>query len=239
MYTLLKRVTGILYPRNCPVCGRIVSGQGELICSGCEKHIQPLREPLCKKCGKPLAKEEREECYDCEKTPHLFERGAALLAYEGKVKESVYRMKFHNKREYLDYYGAKMADELEKNVRRWQTDFMVPVPMHWRKKRERGFNQAEILAKKMAEGLNLPVRNDLVVRSRYTRPQKELFLRERKENLRGAFEVRKNEVTNQTIILVDDIYTTGTTIDEIAGELKHAGARCVYFLTLCIGREDC
>lgn len=239
MNALLEKVTGILYPRNCPICDRIVKEQGELICSGCEKHVRVLREPLCKKCGKPLANEEQEYCYDCEKTQHLFERGAALLPYEGKVKESVYRMKFHNKREYLDYYGEKMAAELEHNVKQWNANLLVPVPMHWRKRRERGFNQAELLAKKIAEGLQLPVRNDLIVRRHYTRPQKELLLRERKENLRGAFAVSKNDVEDQAIILIDDIYTTGTTIDEIAGELKRAGARCVYFLTLCIGREDC
>lgn len=228
----------ILYPRRCPVCHEIVKKRGELICPSCRKEVRPIGEPLCKKCGKPISEQAEEYCGDCRTREHLYTRGLAVLPYAGKIKQSVYQMKFHNKREYIDFYGPYMAEVLEDKIRGWNAQALIPVPLHSSKMRKRGFNQAELLARHVGRILNIPVRTDIVQRIRATRPQKELTWRERQNNLKGAFKISRYDVKLKKIILVDDIYTTGSTIDGIAGKLLEQGAEEVYFISLCIGRDD-
>lgn len=242
MKQIIKRIadglTDILYPRRCPICGEIPGQRGSLICPGCAQQVRPLEEPLCKKCGKPLADEAEEFCPDCRRGNHIYTRGYAALPYTGQIRQSVYQIKYHNKREYLDYYGPLMAQALEARIRPWQADFLVPVPLHRSRRRKRGFNQAEILARHVGKQLGISVRTDLVRRTRATRPQKELGYRERQNNLKGAFKIGSDDVKLKKIILVDDIYTTGSTVDAIAGELLAHGAGEVYFISLCIGRDS-
>lgn len=229
---------GILYPRRCPICHEIVRERGALICASCKKEVRPIGEPACKKCGKPIGSPAQEYCRDCSKGGHVYTRGLAVLHYTGKIKKSIYQMKFHNKREYIDFYGPYMAEVLGERIRRWDAQALVPVPLHGSKRRKRGFNQAELLAEKVGEELGIPVRTDLVERIRATKPQKELSRRERQNNLKGAFKISQYDVKLKKIILVDDIYTTGSTIDEIAGKLLEQGISEVYFISLCIGRDD-
>lgn len=234
----LEKILGILYPRRCPVCHGIVKAQGALICPECKKELSPIREPICKKCGKPIADPAKEYCEDCRTRRHLYTRGLAALLYEGKIKESVWQMKFHNKREYIDFYGAYMAEVLGKKILEWGVQALIPVPPHRSKLRRRGFNQAELLAKGIGGALGIPVRTDIVQRVRKTKPQKELLYRERQNNLKGAFKISQYDVKLKKIVLVDDIYTTGSTVDEIAGRLLGQGAKEVYFVSLCIGKDD-
>ena len=238
MRQLLDTILDIVYPRHCPVCGEIVAYPGKLICPQCREKVHPIREPKCKKCGKPLEQEEREYCHDCGKRAHSYERGLALFAYEGWAKEAIYQIKFHNKREYLDFFVREMARELGSEVHSWGAQAIVPVPLHKKKYRRRGFNQAELLAEKLGTALHIPVRKDLAERIRYTDAQKELNLRERRKNIRGAFRVYRDEMDLEKIILVDDIYTTGSTVDEMAEEFLRSGASQIYFLAICIGRAD-
>ncbi len=238
MNEYLEKLVGILYPRRCPVCHRIVEKRGELICTACRKELHPIREPRCKKCGKALQVQEKEYCRDCRERPHNYLRGAAALPYDGKIKQSIYQLKFHNKREYIDFYGPYMAEVLGKELISWNPQVLVPVPLHKTKLRKRGFNQAELLAKELGKCMGIPVDTELVERTRFTKPQKELLFRERQNNLKGAFKIRKCDVKLKRIVLVDDIYTTGSTIDEIAGEFLRQGIKEVYFVVLCIGRDD-
>lgn len=147
-------------------------------------------------------------------------------------------MKFHNKREYIDFYGAYMAEILGKKILEWGAQALIPVPLHRSKLRRRGFNQAELLAREIGRALEIPVRPDIVQRVRKTKPQKELLYRERQNNLKGAFKISQYDVKLKKIVLVDDIYTTGSTVDEIAGRLLEQGAKEVYFVSLCIGKDD-
>lgn len=179
-----------------------------------------------------------EYCCDCGKMGHLYTRGLAVLPYTGKVRKSLHQIKFHNKKEYLDFYGPYMAEVLGKRILAWDAQALIPVPLHRPKRRKRGFNQAEILAVEVGRALGIPVRTDVVQRIRNTRPQKDLSLRERQNNLKGAFKISQYDVKLKKIILVDDIYTTGSTIDGIAGKLLEQGAEEVYFIALCIGKDD-
>ena len=123
-----------------------------------------------------------------------------------------------------------------KELKQWDIDLIIPVPLHASRKRRRGFNQAEIIAEELSHLTGIPVRNDLLFRIRRTRPQKRLGENERRQNLQGAFAVKKTQSLPSNILLIDDIYTTGSTVERCAKMLRLAGAENVYFLTVSIGQ---
>jgi len=238
MLNIKEFMLGILYPRRCPICGEIVMEKDSTICDPCRKYACPIQEPRCKKCSKELDSDEKEYCYDCMRTPHFYTRGIAVFPYDNYLKKSIYQMKFHNKREYNDFYVDEMLRSSGMVLSEWKPDVIVPVPLHKSKQRQRGFNQSELLARGIGKKLGIPVSSNLVLRVRATMPQKELSKKNRKINLKNAFKINKYDVKLKRILLIDDIYTTGTTIDTIACELLKQGAEQVYFAVVCIGRED-
>lgn len=194
-----------------------------------------MREPVCKKCGKSIADERREFCTDCGKKKHFYRQGKAVFVYEGKIKNSMYRFKYANKREYAAFYAEEAALLYGDWVREKQIEVIVPVPMYFWKKRRRGYNQAEVFAKQLGKKLKIPVDRGLVKRIRNTVPQKELNDVQRKSNLKNAFQLASDIVKYKQILLVDDIYTTGSTIDEISGVLLNAGVKNIYYICISIG----
>ena len=152
------------------------------------------------------------------------------------MSNSIYRFKFHNQRAFGAYYALELAGRFEEELHRWAPDFLVPVPLHPKKERQRGYNQALILARGLGRLTGIPVRDKLLRRVRYTTPQKKLGHRDRRQNLLGAFQASEPLEKGAVIVLVDDIYTTGNTISAAAKALKEAGAEKVFFLTISIGQ---
>lgn len=232
----LERILSWVYPRRCPVCHGIVQEKGRKACTACVEKLEYIKEPRCKKCGKPLYNQLRECCYDCEKIEHEFLQGRGLFVYQEEMKQSVYQFKYGNKREYADFYGEEITRVHGKWIRSCSPQVLIPIPLYWLKKRQRGFNQAEILARKIGKLLEIPVETKLVARYKKTVPQKELSQRERKNNLKKAFKIRKSNVKLKQVMLVDDIYTTGSTMNEVAKILKQSGVEKVYYIVVCIGQ---
>lgn len=226
-----------IYPRRCTFCDSILGMKEQYLCKKCRNIIpSPVIEPRCKKCGKPLFYKEKEYCYDCDKTIQSYESGIGIFLYQGVMKEAVMRFKFKGRKEYGVFLGKLMvfyAGDFIKNI---HPEIIIPVPIHRKKQSVRGYNQAEVLAKIVSKGFSIPIRTDLVLRKKFTKAQKELNKKERKKNLRKAFEVKKEVGNYKSVLIIDDIYTTGTTINEIAKKLKTSGVEQVYFLTLCIGQ---
>ena len=187
------------------------------------------------KCGKELAEEGEEYCTDCRRHRHLFDRGRALFAYKS-ISDSIYRFKYKGRREYAAYYAECMAGRLGGWIMRCRPDALVPVPIHNARRRARGYNQAEVLAKELGRILNIPVESNLIKRVRKTAPMKDLSASERQNNLKRAFKICRNDVKLSTIIIIDDIYTTGSTIDAMSYELRKAGVKRIYFAALAIGK---
>lgn len=235
-----KGLLHLLYPVRCPICDGLVHvapwEDRYPICEACKKRVEYVREPSCKRCGKPITDERGEFCGDCQHKSHAFAQGKALLVYRGDAKQSIYRLKYSNRREYGLSFGQELARAYGGWIQGRGIDMVIPIPLHKRKLRERGYNQAGIIARELGRVLGLPVREDVLVRSIYTRPQKELNDKERKNNLRKAFQVTKSIVDSKRILLVDDIYTTGSTMDGASEALLGAGASAVYFVSASIGR---
>ena len=189
------------------------------------------------KCGKQLSDEEQEYCKDCAEREHYYKQGRALFGYR-TIDRAIYKFKYKGRKEYGEILGEEMAYFLGDYIRRIKPDALIPVPMYSAKKRVRGYNQAEVLAKMLEKHLNVPVRADLVKRVKNTRALKALNRKERLNNLKNAFILEGNSVKLKTIIIVDDIYTTGSTIDAVAEVFQKAGVKNIYFVTLAIG-EGC
>ncbi|MBD5486491.1 MAG: ComF family protein [Lachnospiraceae bacterium] len=232
--TFLGILTDLIYPRRCPVCDRAVSPFGSLVCETCKEAFEYIKEPYCMKCGKKLEEEETEYCHDCMRPRHLFDRGRALCSYRS-ISDSIYRFKYKGRQEYAAYYAVCMEQSLGNWIRRCRPDALIPVPIHTSKRRARGYNQAEVLAKELGKRLGIPVETNLIKRVRKTVPMKELSVYNRQNNLKRAFKICHNDVKLSTIVIIDDIYTTGSTIDAMSYELRRAGVKRIYFVTLAIG----
>lgn len=223
----------LLYPRRCPVCDGIVRSWGEKACPDCLSKLRPLAAPWCMQCGKKLTGE-AEYCKDCGTGKHSFNRGRALYEY-GSVAVPIYRFKYGGRREYADFFGEQMAEYLGDFIRTVQPEALIPIPLHPRRRAVRGFNQAELLARSVGVHMELPVYADLLSRVKDTVPLKRLNKKDRQNNLKKAFNIKGNDVKLKTILIVDDIYTTGATIDEAAKVLKSAGVEHIYFVALACG----
>ena len=187
-------------------------------------------------CGRPLRDETKEFCHDCGKKRSYVRQGRSVWLHSGPVPGAVYRFKYQNKRSYGQIFAAEMERCCGRQVRRWEIDEIMPVPLHPSRKRMRGYNQAEILASELSQRMGIPFKNNVLFRIRKTVPQNELDDEERRQNLRGAFGVSAEWIPCRNVLLIDDIYTTGSTVERCAKMLKKAGAQNVYFLTISIGQ---
>ena len=226
-----------VYPRICPVCNKIVGGFGRDICPECERRLTYVGDSFCMRCGKPVDEDE-EYCIDCRSGVHVYDEGRAALVYDEYMSKSIYRFKYNGKREFACFYGRVMTERLGGKIKSWKADAIVPVPVHKSKLKKRGYNQANLIAKELSRRLSIPLYDGLVSRRAATAVQKELSAKERQNNLKKAFNVTQNVVELNTVLIVDDIYTTGATVDAMARCLKGAGVRKVYFISLCIGRGN-
>lgn len=228
----------IFYPRRCPVCDQVLPFRSGTICPGCFSKLSFTRSPTCRKCGKEVTGAAEEYCRDCTARHRSFEYGFALLNYDETARRSMAMIKYQGRREYMDFYGEAIAARYDRQIARMEADAIIPVPVHEKRRRERGFNQAEALAEAISRHLThpIPVRGDILIRNRSTLPQKELTAAERLKNLSGAFEADGGRAKSlERVILVDDIYTTGSTAEVCTRALLGAGIRKVYVLSVCIG----
>ena len=254
---MLRTAVELLYPRRCPVCDRPVRGFRGLICPECEAMLQRVREPVCRRCGKPLRSSAEQFCPDCLRIPHVFDRGCAVFTYHSAAG-GLFRFKYGGRREYSLWYGAQMAERLEQFCRelaaaagragdgdrgrrtaapRMWFDMLVPVPVSARRLRKRGYNQAFLLAEEISRRTGIPVRGDVLQRTSDTRPMKNMGPAERQNNLKKAFQCTGNDVKLRSIMLIDDIYTTGATVDACAQALYRRGAGRVCFMVLATGGD--
>ena len=223
----------LIFPGRCAVCDTVLPWGEKEICKDCKTKIEYLDGATCFKCGKPVDPKE-EYCQDCQTKKHYFVCGAALFSYE-YIRLSLYRFKYLGRREYAHFYGRQMAYRMEEKRKQWMPDALIPIPLHKKKMKKRGYNQAELIARELGRCWGIPVITNLVIRSKNTKPMKEIIGTDRQNNLKKAFKLGVNDVKLETIIVIDDIYTTGSTIDAVSKLCLEAGIRNVYFLTVSIG----
>ena len=194
-----------------------------------------ITSPTCYRCGKGLGDDMDEFCHDCENKKFYYKRGIAAFSYSKDMKRSMYAFKYNNRREYGRFYAESISKSYSRMIESWKGEVLVPVPLHSHRQRKRGYNQAAVLANYLSGSLGIPVDDKYLIRIKNTKPQKELATKERNNNIEKAFQIRSNSIKYKKVILVDDIYTTGATINECAKTLLAFGVEEVYFITACIG----
>lgn len=227
-----EQLLSLFFPRRCAICDGVI-GKEAGICKKCAEKIHFLPDHVCMTCGKKV-NEGVIYCYDCGRKEHNFVRNYAVFPYDD-VRKSLYRFKYNGRAEYAGYYAKAAYNRWGKQIRKLGVEALVPVPLHSSRMRKRGYNQAEELAKELSILTGIPVRTDLVKRCKKTKPLKTLNVSERQNNLKKAFLFTQNDVKLKTIIVIDDIYTTGSTLDAVAAVCMDAGIKQIYGLTVAVG----
>ena len=219
---LPKLALDLLFPLNCLVCQR----EGELVCETCQAKLPRLKEPYCLVCAQPNA---QERCRWCFQAPLRVDGIRAPFLMEGPIKEGVHSLKYRGVRAAAPELGRLLAQYLADHP--LPGDLIVPVPLHSRRLRERGYNQSELLAKGLAKQSGLALDSSLLSRIKHSRPQVGASREQRRINVDGSFQCR-SDLSGRSVILVDDVATTGSTLSACALELKAAGATSVWGLVL-------
>lgn len=234
---MLEKAIRLLYPKHCLFCDEILTfaNKGNF-CEKCSLECQWLTKELCNHCGKPLEKNRADHCYDCSKLKHHFTAGRALWLYQEGVKNAIKRYKFEGRHSMHKAFTDELFHFYEEHIG-WQIDLITSVPLHLDKLRKRGYNQAALISNRLGKLLQIRTNDSLLKRTKKTLAQKELADAERILNVKDAFVLNKQgSVEGLNILVVDDIFTTGATIDACSSVLKEAGAANVYFLTIAIGK---
>ncbi len=234
---LLHRLLDLLLPVACAWCrAPLRASPAPCFCEACWSDLPAMTGPVCPGCGRPFGSPEalsaspEHECGSCRQDPPRFDQALAAGAFEGPLREAVHLFKYRPMRA----LGRPLAGWMADRVRLVHAlDAVVPVPLHRSRLRQRGFNQAVLLGQVVADRFGLPHSFDNLARVRPTRPQVELTGKERTENVRDAFAVsRPAELEGKRLLLLDDVFTTGATLNECSRVLKLAGARSVIAFTL-------
>ncbi len=245
----ISSLVDIIYPRICLVCKtnlKGISSVDNIICAQCWGKIKRNMPPFCHSCGRGLKNSNftpplgagagftKNICPHCLKQKLHFDRAFSPCVYEGVIKELIHEFKYNNK----DYLGIPLSRLMIEFIREYNLpmdclDFIVPIPLHKTRLREREFNQAEILSKYIAKEFKKEVLTDVLQRHRHTKTQTDLELNQRLLNVMGSFSVVKVEdIKGKNLLIVDDVLTTGATASCAAYTLKGAGVNIVFVLTL-------
>lgn len=213
------------FPRRCVGCGKV----GSFLCPDCHRNLPKLLPPLCPKCGKPQAS--GIVCPSCRQRQTQIDGIRSPFRFEEVIRQAIHQLKYHNLRAISPCLAELLADYLQSNP--LPGEVIIPVPLHPRRLKERGYNQSSLLARELGKLTNLPVIQGCLIRIKAARPQvKAPNIEERRRNVARAFVCRNGGVSGKQIILIDDVCTSGATLESCASALKSKGATSVWGLTL-------
>jgi len=232
-------IVSVFFPAGCRICEELLTSASRVpLCERCLSSFERLPTVACEVCGRPLpglsAKDgEPLLCLACNEKTYAFGRARSFAVYEGAVVRAILLLKFEQIEPLGEWFAERLAELVNAEPEVLASDVVVPVPLHRQRERERGYNQAALLSKPLAKKLRLPHKAVLLMRTR-ARPEKQvLSLEERWESVRGAFATRPgSQVDNLRVLLVDDVLTTGATLDACSRALREAGAKSVVALTV-------
>lgn len=238
---LLTSWLDLIFPPLCILCKKPLRAaeHTEQLCLVCQSAVIKNRPPFCRRCSRPLKDPHRPLCKTCRKTSMRFDQAWGCCVYGHELRRLIHLLKYGHKTALRRFFSRVMLEFISTyHLQIAQTDYIIPVPLHPARLRERGFNQAQLIAELLAEALDLPLCTDGLYRARYTVNQARVTPKERWTNIHGAFKINPSWMfTEKNILLVDDLLTTGATGSQAAQTLKNAGANRVIMLTLGITPE--
>lgn len=222
---LQEKIVDFFFPRRCVGCGRI----GDFLCVGCRQKLPRVLRPICKRCGKPESSGNL--CSACWGQKTEIDGIRSVFRFEGIVRQAIHDLKYRNLKSISGCLATLMADYLQDNP--VHGEVLVPVPLHSRRLRERGYNQSNLLAQELGKLIDIPVIDGSLRRIKDSLPQaRTTTIDERRENVAEAFACQDEELKAKNIILVDDVCTSGATLEACAVALKTGGAISVWGFTL-------
>jgi ComF family protein len=229
----------VLMPDDCRVCDRPREDASRIpVCAECLDSFFPIREPICSVCGRPMLpgthlSAEGPLCALCRRGIYAFDLARSYAAYDPPLMRAVTLLKHEAIRPLAGWFGIRLTDVARSAMQGFSPNLVVPVPLHPERQRERGFNQAELLARVVARGLGLPMDEKAIARQKPRPPKLRLSRHERWEVVRGAYAATPGRrIDNRRVLLVDDVFTTGATLDACSRALRSAGAAEVAALTV-------
>lgn len=222
---LQEKLVDFFFPRRCVGCGKI----GDFLCAGCRQKLPRLLRPFCQKCGKPESSGGL--CPACWGQETAIDGIRSVFRFEGVVRQAIHELKYRNLKAISGCLATLMDNYLQDN--QVQGEVLVPIPLHLRRLRERGYNQSSLLARELGKLIALPVIDDGLHRLKDSLPQaRTTTVEERRRNVANAFACRDEKLSRRSVILIDDVCTSGATLEACAKALKGAGAVSVWGLTL-------
>jgi len=232
-------LASVLLPAPCRVCGETLTNASRIpVCEVCLDSFERIRAPMCQCCGRPFVSAVAAEavqplCRLCRVNFYAFDRARSFAIYNDGLSELITLLKYEEVTRLGHWFAARLAEIFPREAPEWRADMLVPVPLHPERRRERGYNQAELIARPLAKRLGLPLERDVLERIKPRPPQLLLSRSERWKVVRGAYATREeHRVDKARVLLVDDVMTTGATLDACARALKKAGAAAVLGLTV-------
>lgn len=233
----------LIFPLDCRICEKpIRESKGYSICEDCFKTIELIDKPYCVKCGKPFListdlffRQDKEIlCADCKRKKYSFEFARSVGIYHRVLKKCIHLFKYYGEKKLAEPLGKLLIDYLVKNQEfKKKIDLIIPVPLHKNDLKERGFNQSVLLSKIIGNHFSIPVEEEVLIKKKLTLSQVNLSKKDREKNILRAFSIdRPEEIRGENILILDDIFTTGSTVEECAKELKKAKAKNIFILTL-------
>ena len=236
----------ILFPHRCPLCDGVLplyprykaplpeKDKADVWTHpSCYARLRGVSEPFCLCCGIPLARE-KALCRRCEAGGFTFKQNLPLWPYDDIVRESLSRFKYHGRQQYAVYYARAWYSQYRDYLSFIRPDALIPVPIHAGRLRTRGYNQAALLAAELEKLSGIPLRDDLLLRVKHTGAQKELGAEARLANMQNAFRLKKKAEGLKRVLLIDDIFTTGSTLESISRLLAGAGVAEIYTASVAI-----
>lgn len=225
----------LIFPLNCLICRRgLEPGNKKYLCGHCWAKLELIKGAVCEGCGRPSV---LSRCSSCKTKRYYFRSARSAGLYEGTLRECIHLLKYRKKTYLAQPLGELLTELIRNDGDLRKTNLLVPVPPDKRRYREREFNQAHLLAEVVSSCFGIPISSPITLRrTRTTLPQAQLNRQQREKNVRGLFRVaRAKGCRGKTILIIDDVFTTGSTANECAKVLSQAGAREVNVLTVARG----
>jgi ComF family protein len=222
----------VCFPPVCLHCQERIIEQDMWLCGDCYDKLSFMPEQQCPKCGYPT---QQEECSNCEENHYVFTQAKSVFMFDGPAKTLVHELKYKGYTGIAKWFANQMYKAVLSEMPLPDVEYITAIPLHRVKKRERGFNQSELIARALALKLKIPYTDNLIKRKINTESQTLLNKTTRKKNLKDAYKPGRLQPTGKSILIIDDVFTTGTTVNEAGKVLLTAGAKQIYVLTACHG----
>lgn len=226
VHIIWRGIIDLIFPPRCGGC----NSAGSLWCETCQASLVYVSPPICSRCGNPLMRGDL--CPPCQSSPPVFESVRSVVIFDGPIRNAIHALKYRRVAALGDTLGDLLAQTWSHVFAPMIIDMIIPVPLHVQRQRERGYNQSELLARRLQHKIDVPLRPGALRRVRATTSQMTLEAAQRRVNVAGAFEAVPAQVHGQRVLLIDDVCTTSATLNACAIALRQAGACEIWGLTL-------